>query len=193
MDYSQLEELVELSKKGDKKAREKLVEKTLNKIGSIIKKYNIYPYSNDDMINEAYKVIFENIDYYDHCVGNFLPFMELCINRHFSNLLRKSLNGKLKDGVKTLIIDEKFENILFYKMKYFDGKIIKDDRIDSLSLAFRTILTKEEQEILYYKYFLKKTLKEYAENNGLSYSTIKRSKKRALIKLKKFIEKELNL
>lgn len=193
MDYSQLEELVELSKKGDKKAREKLVEKTLNKIGSIIKKYNIYPYSNDDMINEAYKVIFENIDNYDHGVGNFLPFMELCINRHFYNLLRKSLNGKLKDGVKTLIIDEKFENILFYKMKCFDGKIIKDDRIDSLSLAFRTILTKEEQEILYYKYFLKKTLKEYAENNGLSYSTIKRSKKRALIKLKKFIEKELNL
>ncbi|WP_315113902.1 sigma-70 family RNA polymerase sigma factor [Clostridium intestinale] len=193
MDYSQLEELVELSKKGDKKAREKLVEKTLNKIGSIIKKYNIYPYSNDDLINEAYKVIFENIDYYNHSVGNFLPFMELCINRHFSNLLRKSLNGKLKDGVKTLIIDEKFENILFYKMKCFDGKIIKDDRIDSLSLAFRTILTKEEQEILYYKYFLKKTLKEYAENNGLSYSTIKRSKKRALIKLKKFIEKELNL
>lgn len=193
MDYSQLEELVELSKKGDKKAREKLVEKTLNKIGSIIKKYNIYPYSNDDLINEAYKVIFENIDYYDHGMGNFLPFMELCINRHFFNLLRKSVNGKLKDGVKTLIIDEKFENILFYKMKYFDGKIIKDDRIDFLSLAFRTILTKEEQEILYYKYFLKKTLKEYAENNGLSYSTIKRSKKRALIKLKKFIEKELNL
>lgn len=193
MDYSQLEELVELSKKGDKKAREKLVEKTLNKIGSIIKKYNIYPYSNDDMINEAYKVIFENIDYYDHGVGNFLPFMELCINRHFSNLLRKSLNGKLKDGVKTLIIDEKLENVLFYEMDYFEGKVSIEEKVSLLNLAFETILTKEEKEIIWYKYFLKKTLKEYAKNKGVSYGKVKKVKKQALIKLRKYIEKKLNL
>jgi len=193
MDYSQLEELVELSKKGDKKAREKLVEKILNKVGSIIKKYHIHSYSNDDMINEAYSVIFENLNSYNPSSGNFFPFMELCINRHFSKILRKSLNGELKDGVKTLIIDEKFENTLFYEIDYFEGKVSIEEKISLLNLAFETILTKEEKEIIWYKYFLKKTLKEYAENKGVSYSKVKKVKKQALIKLRKYIEKKLNL
>lgn len=192
MDYSELEELVELSKKGDKDAREKLVKKILNKVGSIIKKYHIHSYSNDDMINEAYVVIFENLNHYNSNSGNFLPFIELCINRHFSNLLRKSLNGELKDGVKTLIIDEKLENVLFYEMDFFEGRISKEEKLAVSKLAFKTVLTKDEQEIIYYKYFVRKTLKEYAENNGVSYSKVKRIKKEALMKLKKFIEKKLN-
>ena len=192
MYFTKIECLVKRSKEGDEKAKEELARILRNFIKSIVKKYHINSYEFEDNMFEGYMILFECIKIYDAERYKFLGLLRICIDRHFANLLRSSQRGELKDGAKTLIIDENLENVLFYEMEYTEDSINEEFKSAVINSAFE-ILKNEEKEVIIYKYYMKKTLEEYAEYKGISYSTAKRRKREALDKMKKFIEKEMTL
>ncbi len=134
--------------------------------------------------------MFRCIKDYDVKRGKFFPFIRRCTNNHFINLLKATKKGEFKDGKKTLIIDEKLEDILFYEMDYPEDVLYEKFKIEVLRKALRS-LNEKELELIRYRYYEKKTLKTYAEDKSIDYCTAIRRNKAVLEKLKKLINKEL--
>ncbi len=189
-DYEYIEQLVYRVQNGEIEAKDQLARRVKYFIRSIVKKYHINSYRRRDKVSEGYEIMFRCIKDYDVKRGKFFPFIRICINNHFANLLKATKKGEFKDGKKTLIIDEKLENVLFYEMDYPEDILYEKFNIEVLRKALRS-LNEKELELIRYRYYEKKTLKTYAKDKCIDYSTAIRRNKAVLEKLKKLINKEL--
>ena len=185
--------------KGNKDARNKLIEHNLRLVAHIVKKYESKNISQDDLISIGTIGLIKGIDSYNKergvklttyaakCAENEI-LMYFRSNKKYNNNV--SLNDVIahdKDGADITLIDVLEEN-----KESIDETIEKKDNINFL-IKYLSVLNNREFEIIKKRYGLygekEQTQKEIADNMHISRSYVSRIEKRALIKmLREFIK-----
>ena len=194
---------IELAKKGDENARNKLIEHNLRLVAHIVKKYEHRKEDADDLISIGTIGLIKGIDSYSYKHGTKLTtYCARCIENeilmYFRSNKKNSKNVSLnepigfdKDGNEITLLD-----ILKTPDPDFAMDIHKNNNLNSLKKHFK-LLNKREKEIIIKRYGLNNdepvTQKEIAKDFGISRSYVSRIEKRALTKLlREFIKKEEN-
>lgn len=197
------EKCLELSKLGDKEARNKLIEHNLRLVAHIVKKYEHTVSDSDDLISIGTIGLIKGIDTFSYKKGTKLTtYVARCIENEILMYFRNnkkynkniSLNEQIgydKDGNEITFLD-----ILKTPDPDYISDIHKDNSIKLLKKYFEK-LNKREQDIIVKRYGLNGDLeitqKKIAEELGISRSYVSRIEKRALTKLLKEFIKDKNI
>ena len=185
--------------KGNKEARNKLIEHNLRLVAHIVKKYESNNISSDDLISIGTIGLIKGIDSYNDkrgvklttyaakCAENEI-LMYFRSNKKYNNNV--SLNDVIahdKDGGDITLID-----VIEESNPDLDEKLEYKDNIKHLT-KYLNILSNRELKIIKMRYGLnneeEKTQKEIAKMLHISRSYVSRIEKRALIKmLREFIK-----
>ena len=182
--YSEINKLLELSKRGDIKAKEELVLRLKPLILTSIKRNYNKMEEYDDLIQEGYEIVLEGIEEYDEKKGaHFLGYIGLRLKYHYLNKHRKveyycSLNEPIGDG--DLEILDTIEGNELDPLEY----LLEGEEWKRLNRKLN-ILTKRQRQIIIEFYINQLTLEEIAEKLGISYRTVANTKHIAINKLKK--------
>ena len=185
--------------KGNKEARNKLIEHNLRLVAHIVKKYETKSISSDDLISIGTIGLIKGIDSYKPNKGvKLTTYIAKCSeneilmyfrsNKKYNNNI--SLNDVIahdKDGCDITLIDVLEEN-----NKNIEEDIQIKDNIKKL-IKYLNVLNDRELKIIKMRYGLfneqEKTQKEIASKLHISRSYVSRIEKRALIKmLREFIK-----
>lgn len=193
------EKYIKLTIKGDKTARNKLIEHNLRLVAHIVKKYEHNQEMSDDLISIGTIGLIKGIDSYSYKKSTRLTtYCARCIENEILMFFRAN-----KKNNKNISIDEPigfdkegntitFLDILKTEKPDYALDIHTKNNIKLLKKYFN-ILTEREKEIIIKRYGLsgKKeiTQKEIAKQLGISRSYVSRIEKRALTKmLREFIK-----
>jgi len=193
------EKYVALMLKGDKNARNKLIEHNLRLVAHIVKKFDNNENMTDDLISIGTIGLIKGIDSYkNNKKTKITTYAARCIQNEILMYYRankKSVNdvslsdsiGYDKEGNEINLID-----VLQDKSVDMIDLITKKDNV-SLLKKYINILNKREKEIISKRYGLSNkkemTQKEIAKELRISRSYVSRIEKRALTKiLKEFIK-----
>ena len=184
---------LELLKKGDKEARNKLIEHNLRLVAHIVKKFHDEGNMQDDLISIGTIGLIKGIDTYNgeknvrlttycaRCIQNEILMYYRSNNKYNKNISINESIGFDKDGNEITILD-----ILKSEKNDFALDLYEKENIKLLSNYFN-ILNKREKEILILRYGLNNqeelTQKEIARKLHISRSYVSRIEKRALTKL----------
>ena len=189
---------IERHLKGDKDARNKLIEHNLRLVAHIVKKYESKG-NTDDLISIGTIGLIKGIDSYRpqkkvklttyaaKCAENEILMYFRSNKKYNNNISLNDVIGHDKDGGDITLID-----VLKEETESPIKTIEYNDNIAHLS-KYLTVLNKRELEIIKMRYGLlntsEKTQKEIAKKLGISRSYVSRKEKRALIKmLREFIK-----
>lgn len=189
---------IERHLKGDKEARNKLIEHNLRLVAHIVKKYESKG-NTDDLISIGTIGLIKGIDSYRpqkkvklttyaaKCADNEILMYFRSNKKYNNNISLNDVIGHDKDGGDITLID-----VLKEETESPIKTIEYNDNIAHLS-KYLTVLNKRELEIIKMRYGLlnasEKTQKEIAKKLGISRSYVSRIEKRALIKmLREFIK-----
>ena len=189
---------IERHLKGDKDARNKLIEHNLRLVAHIVKKYESKG-NTDDLISIGTIGFIKGIDSYRpqkkvklttyaaKCAENEILMYFRSNKKYNNNISLNDVIGHDKDGGDITLID-----VLKEETESPIKTIEYNDNIAHLS-KYLTVLNKRELEIIKMRYGLlntsEKTQKEIAKKLGISRSYVSRIEKRALIKmLREFIK-----
>ncbi len=189
---------IERHLKGDKEARNKLIEHNLRLVAHIVKKYESKG-NTDDLISIGTIGLIKGIDSYRpqkkvklttyaaKCAENEILMYFRSNKKYNNNISLNDVIGHDKDGGDITLID-----VLKEETESPVKTIEYNDNIRRLS-KYLTILNNRELEIIKMRYGLlntkEKTQKEIAKKLGISRSYVSRIEKRALIKmLREFIK-----
>ena len=184
---------IELASKGDKSARNKLIEHNLRLVAHIVKKYDSKMIDNDDLISIGTIGLIKGIDSYNknknvklttyvaRCAENEILMYFRSNKKNLSNVSLSDSMGYDKEGneitLEDVLVDENPE--------YLDEILLKDN-INSLK-KYINKLSKREREIIIYRFGLlnndELTQNEIAKKLHISRSYVSRIEKRALIKM----------
>ena len=196
------ERYLDLFFKGDKDARNKLIEHNLRLVAHIVKKFDTKNKEQDDLISIGTIGLIKGVDTFQKSKGNRLTtYCAKCIqneilmyfranNKNNKNLSLNESIGYDKDGNEITIID-----ILKSPKPEFLDDIDKKDNIKMLK-EYINLLNDREKVIIIRRYGLfntaEETQKQIAKNLGISRSYVSRIEKRALTKiLREFMKKEI--
>ena len=188
---------IERHLKGDKDARNKLIEHNLRLVAHIVKKYESKG-NTDDLISIGTIGLIKGIDSYRpqkkvklttyaaKCAENEILMYFRSNKKYNNNISLNDVIGHDKDGGDITLID-----VLKEETESPIKTIEYNDNIAHLS-KYLTVLNKRELEIIKMRYGLlntsEKTQKEIAKKLHISRSYVSRIEKRALIKmLREFI------
>lgn len=194
------ERCIDAMLKGDKNARDKLIEHNLRLVAHIVKKFDVKGEMTDDLISIGTIGLIKGIDTYKPAKNTKITtYAARCIQNEILMYYRStkkmnadvSLNDSIgydKEGNEINLIDVIKDN----EVDLIDT-IYEQDMVDKL-VKNLSILTKREKEIIEKRYGLnnikEQTQKEIAKEMKISRSYVSRIEKRALIKLlKEFIKK----
>jgi len=197
------EEYIKRAKKGDKEARNKLIEHNLRLVAHIVKKFEATGHDTDDLIGIGTVGLIKGIDtYVENKKVKLATYAAKCaeneILMYFRADKKNSKNVSLyeeisydKEGNKITILD-----ILKTNENDFIDDIYKQDSIKLLK-QYMTVLNKREKDIIEQRYGLngqdELTQKEIAKKLNISRSYVSRLEKRATTKiLREFIKHEQN-
>ena len=189
---------VELARKGDIEARNKLIEHNLRLVAHIVKKYDNKNNDVDDLISIGTIGLLKGVDSYSkkhntrlttyaaRCIENEVLMFYRNNKKHSKNISINESVGFDKEGNEITILD-----ILKTPKPDFIGDIHKQNNLKLLKNYFN-VLTPREKEIIIKRYGLNNqdeiTQKEIAKQLGISRSYVSRIEKRALTKmLREFI------
>ena len=189
---------IERHLKGDKEARNKLIEHNLRLVAHIVKKYESKG-NTDDLISIGTIGLIKGIDSYRpqkkvklttyaaKCADNEILMYFRSNKKYNNNISLNDVIGHDKDGGDITLID-----VLKEETESPIKTIEYNDNIAHLS-KYLTVLNKRELEIIKMRYGLlntsEKTQKEIAKKLGISRSYVSRIEKRALTKiLREFIK-----
>lgn len=185
--------------KGDKSARNKLIEHNLRLVAHIVKKYDNINTSQDDLISIGTIGLIKGIDSYKKdkqvklttyaakCAENEILMYFRSNKKHSSDVSLNDIIGYDKDGDEITLID-----VLKEQTKDIENDIYLNDNIKNVN-KYLSKLTNREYEIIVARYGLfntkELTQKEIAKKLHISRSYVSRIEKRALIKmLREFIK-----
>lgn len=187
------EKQLELLFKGDKNARNILIEHNLRLVAHIVKKYDTNKTDIDDLISIGIIGLIKAIDSYKPDKNiKLATYASRCIDNeilmHFRNDKKNNKNisieesiGYDKDGNEITFLE-----ILKTPKPDFLEDIHVQNNIESLK-KYINVLSDREKIIIYKRYGLKnydeQTQKEIAKELGISRSYVSRIEKRALTKL----------
>lgn len=186
-------------KKGDKQARDKLIEHNLRLVAHIVKKYNMADKETDDLISIGTIGLIKAIDTFDDEKGiRLATYASRCIDNELLMMLRSGKRlakeiylydpiGSDREGneINLLdIIEEADVDII--------ENIVLEDDIKKLYNLIGKVLTEREREIICLRYGLSNrkevTQREIASKLGISRSYVSRIEKKALKKLRECFE-----
>jgi len=187
--------------KGNKEARNKLIEHNLRLVAHIVKKFEHDVSFQDDLISIGTVGLIKGIDTYSRnknvklttycarCIQNEILMYYRSNNKYNKNISINEGIGYDKEGNEITIVD-----ILKVDKPDFALDLYEKENIKLLS-EYIKVLNKREKEIIAYRYGLngydELTQKEIAKKLHISRSYVSRIEKRALIKmLKEFIINE---
>lgn len=185
--------------KGDKEARDKLIEHNLRLVAHIAKKYSGAVSDSEDLISIGTIGLIKGITSFDPSKGTRLAtYAARCVENEILMLMRskKKTQGEvsLNDPIGT---DKEGNQIYLIDVMKSDGGEIFDeiqnkDHIKQLYKNIKTELTERERLIIKLRYGLNDgkiyTQHEIADRLGISRSYVSRIEKKAIRKLRKGIE-----
>ena len=180
-------------------AKDILIERNLRLVAHIVKKYMSTCRDMDELIAIGIVGLVKAVNTYDGTKGSRLgTYAARCIDNELLMLLRteRKLNREIslyepigtdKEGNEISFIDvveDTVDDVL--------DQMMLDERIRKMYVAISEVLTTREREIIYKRYGLfgckEVTQREIGRRFGISRSYVSRIEKRALMKLRKFIE-----
>lgn len=186
-------EYIRLAKKGDKKARNKLIEHNLRLVAHIVKKFETTGQDTDDLIGIGTIGLIKGIDTYSEnkkvklatyaakCAENEILMYFRADKKNSKNISIYEEISYDKEGNKVTILD-----ILKTPDPDFVEDIHKKDNIKLLE-EYINVLNKREREIIECRYGLnnkdEETQKEIAKRLNISRSYVSRLEKRATTKI----------
>lgn len=193
------EECIKKMEKGDKNARNKLIEHNLRLVAHIVKKFDSLKYIQDDLIGIGTVGLIKAVDSYNKSKNiKLTTYAAKCIQNEILMYLRKSskwshdisLNETLgydKDGNPVYLGD-----VIKSSGEDFTDLEYKKENLESLK-KYLGVLNKRERYIIDERFGLNntksKTQKDIANEMHISRSYVSRLEKRALSKmLKEFIK-----
>ena len=193
------ERFLALYKAGDVEAKDILIERNLRLVAHIVKKYLSTCGDMDELFAIGFVGLVKAVNTYDGTKGSRLgTYAARCIDNELLMLLRteRKLNREIslyepigtdKEGNEISFIDvveDTVDDVL--------DQMMLDERIRKMYVAISEVLTTREREIIYKRYGLfgckEVTQREIGRRFGISRSYVSRIEKRALMKLRKFIE-----
>jgi len=185
--------------KGDKNARNKLIEHNLRLVAHIVKKYENKNISNDDLISIGTIGLIKGIDSYKKnkdvklttyaakCAENEILMYFRSNKKYNNNISINEIIAYDKDGGEITLSD-----VLEEKNNNFEETLDLKENIKKIS-KYLKLLNERELNIIKKRYGLynedEKTQKEIAKELKISRSYVSRIEKRALIKiLREFIK-----
>ncbi len=196
---SEEEECIELKMKGDKNARNKLIEHNLRLVAHIVKKFEVKYVDNDDLISIGTIGLIKGVDtfspdrgvkittYCARCIENEILMFFRSNNKYSKDISINEAVGYDKDGNEIAILD-----VLKTPKEDFTLDIDMKDNINLLK-KYMSVLTEREKDILIKRYGLmnneEETQKTISKKLGISRSYVSRIEKRAITKiLREFIK-----
>ena len=186
---------LELFNKGDKRAKEILIEKNLRLVAHMVKKYACSEYETEDMLSIGTIGLIKAIDSFDEKKGSRLAtYAAKCIENELLMMFRSekkrskeiSLNEPLgtdKEGNKIC-----FQDVTFSEDEDVVERLQNNADIVKMMEAFRDRLTDREKQIVIYRYGLygnrPRTEGELAAEYGISRSYVSRIEKKALERMR---------
>ena len=186
---------LELFNKGDKRAKEILIEKNLRLVAHMVKKYACSEYETEDMLSIGTIGLIKAIDSFDEKKGSRLAtYAAKCIENELLMMFRSekkrskeiSLNEPLgtdKEGNKIC-----FQDVTFSEDEDVVERLQNNADIVKMMEAFRDRLTDREKQIVIYRYGLNgnrpRTQRELAAEYGISRSYVSRIEKKALERMR---------
>ena len=194
------EKYIELLLKGDKNARNELIERNLRLVAHIVKKYDSKE-DQDDLISIGTIGLIKGVDsfsnkhgtsittYCARCIENEILMYFRSNNKNSKNVSLNESIGFDKEGNEITILD-----ILKAPKPDFIDEIDKKDNI-KLLIQYMDILNEREKEIIKRRYGLfqteEQTQKVIAKELKISRSYVSRIEKRALTKiLREFMKRK---
>ena len=189
----------EKMKKGDKKAREKLINHNLRLVAHVVKKYT-NSLEVDDLLSVGTIGLIKAIDTFDYDKKVQLStYAARCINNEILMLIRANKKHKNVVSINSLTSNNEEDNDLELKDVLSSSEeevfvqVENNLTIQKIKNIIATKLDKREQEIIVLRYGLcdKKALtqKEVADRLGISRSYISRIENKALSTIKENFEK----
>ena len=193
------EKYLTLMKKGDREARNKLIEHNLRLVAHIVKKFDHKTGDQDDLISIGTIGLIKGIDTYSldkavklttycsRCIQNEILMYYRSNNKNNKNISINESIGFDKEGNEITILD-----ILKSPKPDFAMDLHTKENIKLLN-KYIEVLNEREKDIITRRYGLfntrEQTQKAIAKNLGISRSYVSRIEKRALIKmLREFIK-----
>jgi RNA polymerase sporulation-specific sigma factor len=184
----------ELAKKGDKKAREKLIEHNLRLVAHIVRKYYVANKNTEDLISVGTIGLVKAVDSFDNTNGTkFATYAAKCIQNEILMMFRSqkklSCEVSLND---TIDIDKDGNPLTYLDIIGADEGVAENIEmkiyVEKLLSAVENLLCGREKEIIVLRYGLMgyepKTQREVAKHLGISRSYVSRIEKKALSKMK---------
>jgi len=181
--YSEVNNLLALSRKGDIEAKEELILKLKPLILASIKRYYNKIEEYDDLVQEGYEVILEGIKEFDETRGaKFLGYIKLKLKYHYLNKYKKvenycSLNAPIGDGELEVL-----DTIEGEEIDPLDN-LLKLEIGEELRKAINS-LTKRQKQIIIESYINGLSIGEIAKKLNISYRTVANTKTNAINNLK---------
>ncbi len=182
--YSEVNSLLELSKRGDIRAKEELVFKLKPLIMASIRRYYNKIEEYDDLVQEGYEMILEGIEEFDETKGShFLGYIKLKLKYHYLNKHREkenhySLNEPIGDGELEIL-----DTIEGQEVDPLDN-LLQLELQEDLRKSINS-LTKRQKQIIIEFYINQLSIGEIAEKLNISYRTVVNTKTNAINNLKK--------
>lgn len=174
------EELVLRGKAGDKEALDELIGKFTGYIIKCANNVYINGYTQEDLLQEGYVSLVKAVDKYDPRRGNFTAYVTFAIKKNFNYKIRGkarenyigSLDYEINQDTQLIDMLSTEENI---EEDYVKNQVLKE------IIQVINTLPEDLGEIINYYYISNKgSLKEYAEEKNIKYSTLIRRKNLAL-------------
>ncbi len=189
-------------KRGAEEARERLIEHNLRLVAHIIKKYDVDPNEQEDLISIGTIGLIKAIDTFDSRLGTkFATYAGKCVQNeilmHFRSGKKYAMEASLQDAIE---MDQEGN-----PLTVMDVLSVEDDIVERIDLKNRTRLalraveehlTSREREVIQMRFGLAglapKTQREVAQKMGISRSYVSRIEKSAIEKLRRQLKKTGN-
>lgn len=193
-------EYLKLCKRGDKLARDVLIERNLRLVAHIVKKYASCDKETDDLISIGTIGLIKAIDTFDVEKGiRLATYASRCIDNELLMMLRSGKKqakevylyepiGSDREGNEINLLDIiECTDTDIVETTWFEGNVRK------LYVLINEVLSEREKEIIYMRYGLGNTdeitQREIATKLNISRSYVSRIEKKALKKLKESFDK----
>ncbi|MDD7184897.1 MAG: RNA polymerase sporulation sigma factor SigK [Oscillospiraceae bacterium] len=192
------EKYFEMMYKGDKNAKDKLIEHNLRLVAHIVKKYNPSQQEQEELISIGTIGLIKAVTTFDYTKGaKFATYASRCIENEILMNFRATKKSAGDVYISEPIETDKDGNTLTLIDLMDDGKDI-NQQVDMMIYSEQLLrfvdkcLTKRERKIIVMRYGLYGTLprtqNEVAEILDISRSYVSRIEKKALEKLRKMYE-----
>ena len=186
--------LFELKMKGDKKARDKLIEHNLRLVSHVIKKY-YFSYENpDELLSIGCIGLIKAVDSFNSQFGTrFATYGAKCVQNEILMFFRSKKRVGVEISINdTIDVDKDGNPLTYLDIISVDESIEKDldfkIQVEKLGQFIENALNDRERQIIVLRYGLKgyqpRTQREVAAYLKISRSYVSRIEKRALEKLK---------